>query len=332
MLDSDKFDLAIGIISIVAFPTVIVTIIYNLLPSTRLVELETVFTETEGLLKKNFEAGLLGPQDIAAQFHRRISLLERDIEDVRVESHCATTYIQNVKKMLGGLSRRIFYLCNEVKELRADISTTSARERERLRRSQASASGEEVDRSMSSPGELSTSMASNVASFTSSEHDPNVGNVQAEHGHDMSITASPTPPGTGSLGLENNLSSTACTESLASLATTTLVASSDQSATVADEQNDVAPQPSADHDGGRKLLSPSPRASICRPKRYGDSHSRMRVFARLLRGKPSRAPSSSDSTRGLMLVPSRSLSSIEVAPDGDDAEWEDLAVCQVLPV
>ncbi|KAJ2990121.1 hypothetical protein NUW54_g8572 [Trametes sanguinea] len=142
MLDSERFDLAVGIIGLLSFPIVVGTIIHTQLPCTKLRELEATFAETEGLLHTSFEAGLLGPHDVASQLHTRLDMLKQDVEDARVESHCATTYAQNVKKMLTGLSRRIRSLLGEVKKLRADISTTSAHEKERLRQLRTSATCE----------------------------------------------------------------------------------------------------------------------------------------------------------------------------------------------
>ncbi|KAJ2976266.1 hypothetical protein NUW54_g11595 [Trametes sanguinea] len=112
----------LSVIGLVSVPSILGAMIYNLLPCTRLQELEQLFAETEGMLHKNTEAGLLGTCDMVSGFHRRLGLLRGKIDDARAESHCATTYAQNFKKMLAGLSRRIYSLCGEVKDLRADIS------------------------------------------------------------------------------------------------------------------------------------------------------------------------------------------------------------------
>ncbi|KAJ3017217.1 hypothetical protein NUW54_g638 [Trametes sanguinea] len=138
----DILGLITGIFSILSVPIGVIAFIYNLLPCTRLRELEQIFSETEDMLHKTAEAGLLGSQRTAYEFQTRLEALRASLEDVRVESHCAATYAQNFKKMLAGLSRRIFSLCAQVKMLRADISTTSARERERLRQANTSVTGE----------------------------------------------------------------------------------------------------------------------------------------------------------------------------------------------
>ncbi|KAI9067210.1 hypothetical protein FKP32DRAFT_291957 [Trametes sanguinea] len=104
----DILGLITGIFSILSVPIGVVAIIYNLLSCTRLRELEQIFAETEDMLHKTAEAGLLGPQRTASGFQTRLEALRISLEDVRVESHCAATYAQNFKKMLAGLSRRSF--------------------------------------------------------------------------------------------------------------------------------------------------------------------------------------------------------------------------------
>ncbi|KAI9067212.1 hypothetical protein FKP32DRAFT_291150 [Trametes sanguinea] len=330
-------DTILGVIGLLTIPPAFGALIYNLLPSTRLPDLEQIFSETEGLLQKNTEAGLLGSHDVALGFRSRLELLRTRLEEVQVESHCATTLLQNVKKMLGGLSRCIFYLSNDVKELRADISTTSARERERLRQCQASlARGGETSSTPSSisPAGSSSSAPPTVA-VAPSEGDAYDGKAGAGDVHDACTTTSPStasssttthPPITSSCYPESIVD---CPDSSPECASPALSAlhslSSNTTATPVAEQAGPTAPPSQHPEG-------SPHASCYRHKRSGYSPSRMRVFARIMRGKPNRAPSSSGSARGLMLVPSRTLASIEAVSDGDDAEWEDLAVCHVLPV
>ncbi|KAI9067214.1 hypothetical protein FKP32DRAFT_1588852 [Trametes sanguinea] len=328
-----NLDTAVGIIGILTAPPVLGALIYSLLPCTRLRELEQLFAETEGLLQKNAEAGLLGSCDVAFGFHSRLNLLRERVERVQVESHRATTYIQNLMKMLGGLSRRISNICSDVKELRADISTTTARERERLRQAQntpTQVSCTVEQNSSTPPLPVSEGIASEppVSTATLSEHDCKYGQAEAGHGPD---TGSPNTAPTCSEG-DSAVTSSYITRNLSSASLATPPSPSDQRAVAAGAQSLPAAQSIEDLDGDRRFAASHTRASIHRQKRHGDTLSRMRVFARLVRGRPRRALSSSSSTHSLMLVPSRTLASIELASDGDDAEWEDIAVCQVQTV
>ncbi|OSD01162.1 hypothetical protein PYCCODRAFT_1468852 [Trametes coccinea BRFM310] len=313
MLDSEKFDLAVGIIGLLSFPIAIGTLVHTQLPCTWLRELEAIFAETEGLLHTTFEAGLLGPHDIATQFHTRLYVLKQDVEDVRVESHSATTYAQNIKKMLTGLSRRISSLCGEVKKLRADISTTSARERERLRQSQTE------NPSTCEP-------CTNPATAATEESSPAPSDRSAA---EASTDTERALAGVVAVASINSPLSSNVDSNIVDASSEPSISPSIGTATTTGAPGNLAQRALGDSERGRSLPSPSVRKTVHRHRRYGDSLSRMRVFARLLRGKPSRTAASSDSTRGLMLVSSSTLSSV---PNGDDAEWEDLTDSNVLPV
>ncbi|GBE86768.1 hypothetical protein SCP_1000100 [Sparassis crispa] len=70
-------------------------------------------------------------------FRKRTDLamkrLRRLTEDFRLQSHCAATFFQQCSKMLDGLSWSISRLCTHAKRTRAEILSTTAEERKKLK-------------------------------------------------------------------------------------------------------------------------------------------------------------------------------------------------------
>ncbi|KAH9949302.1 hypothetical protein B0H21DRAFT_882013 [Amylocystis lapponica] len=63
--------------------------------------------ETESLLRDVVEEGLLSDARFVAETRRHLSLIRLQVEDYRLESHCATTFTKQLKGVLSGLSRKI---------------------------------------------------------------------------------------------------------------------------------------------------------------------------------------------------------------------------------
>ncbi|CDO77288.1 hypothetical protein BN946_scf184753.g38 [Trametes cinnabarina] len=329
-------DTIVGIVGLISVPPVIAALIYSQLPCTRLRELEEIFSETEGLLQKNTEAGLLGSHDIVSGFHNRLEQLRGKIEDVRVESHCATTYAQNLKKMLAGLSRRIYSICSEVKKLRAKISTTSARERERLRRAAADTSAEETISlsPSSSPAPPATdapsaNAASGLHACTSSESHA----IEGEAADPAACFASASvlsPPHPSSI--DGTVQTAPATSEPILPPTTERTSSAAENIAFSEERSSLVVYPEERRGARGNLSSTGSHDSNPRSRRYGGSRARVRMLSHYLRGQLGRKHASSSSTRGWLLIPSQTLATIALATDCDDPEWEDIAVRKVLPV
>ncbi|OSD01160.1 hypothetical protein PYCCODRAFT_1459843 [Trametes coccinea BRFM310] len=334
--NNQNLDTVLGVLGLVSVPPVLGALIYNLLPCTRLQELEQIFSETEGMLQKNTEAGLLGTRDMVSGFHRRLEMLRGQIDDARAESHSATTYAQNFKKMLAGLSRRIYSLSGEVKKLRADISTTTARERERLREAQSFIVSQ-ADPSQTSTSGSPLSPLSRSAPLGEDSSSVSLRGTEAINDNARDECASTACQAADAFHPPPHLSnpdsimlaggSTATVDASSQSLVTTAPPSSDSTAFCAGDRGDPVPHSAESLERSRLSSSPSARGSISRHKRYDNGLSRVRVLPRLFRGRPNRARSSSSSTRSLMLVPSRTLEPIGHPSDGDDAEWEDVDVC-----
>ncbi|TBU23698.1 hypothetical protein BD311DRAFT_730853 [Dichomitus squalens] len=102
-------------------------------PETKMKELESILKDTEGLLHSVVEEGLLDPQRDVPHFEYQLTLYRSRAESFR-EQTCivAINWRKVFQAWLQGLSRRIATLCEQVKEIRAEICETSAEARMQL--------------------------------------------------------------------------------------------------------------------------------------------------------------------------------------------------------
>ncbi|CCM03475.1 uncharacterized protein FIBRA_05608 [Fibroporia radiculosa] len=121
-----------GAAGLAATLPMVFTAIHNQLPSAKMKVLDEILSETRSLLTSVAEEGLFSDVTFVASIEHRLSNLQCRAERYREETYCATTLTKQFKEMLTGLSRRISFLCKEVKKIRAVVVTTTARERERL--------------------------------------------------------------------------------------------------------------------------------------------------------------------------------------------------------
>ncbi|KAI1790372.1 hypothetical protein LXA43DRAFT_512133 [Ganoderma leucocontextum] len=111
----------------------VLALVYHQLPSTIFRDLDGTLQETESLLSSSLDRGLIPDSKSALQFMQYAEQLRDRAECVRPEVYRAKTYWQQLKGMVSGLTRKISVLSNDILDLRAEISTTSSRERKRLR-------------------------------------------------------------------------------------------------------------------------------------------------------------------------------------------------------
>ncbi|TFY77015.1 hypothetical protein EWM64_g6996 [Hericium alpestre] len=129
-LDADIWGYITGVLSVLA---VIFQIMRINLPSTKLKKFDTLLQETEDLLHEADEEGLLSGGDFVHQTNETLIGLRTTAQPLRSRVHMAKTIFQECLGVFTGLSVRISLLCSEVKELKADIATTSEKARETLR-------------------------------------------------------------------------------------------------------------------------------------------------------------------------------------------------------
>ncbi|TFY59642.1 hypothetical protein EVG20_g7710 [Dentipellis fragilis] len=98
-------------------------------------ELDGLLTETETLFHDAQEEGLLTSSRFVEQTRESLANFHNNAITIRAQVHSATSLSAQCLEMLKGLSQKISTISKQVKTVRAKISTTSASEKERLRRS-----------------------------------------------------------------------------------------------------------------------------------------------------------------------------------------------------
>ncbi|KAL6300713.1 hypothetical protein BKA93DRAFT_752531 [Sparassis latifolia] len=79
------------------------------------------------------EEGVFRNSPFLERIEHKLSRFRSEAGELRTETHRATTFLLQLKGIITGLSLQIAYLCEEVKQLRATISTTTTEERKKLR-------------------------------------------------------------------------------------------------------------------------------------------------------------------------------------------------------
>lgn len=109
------------------------TMVKRQLPSTKLREFDEVWDKTDALLRSALEEGLFLHTNYISLNLQLLRGIKRKAEDYRASTNAAKTWRQELGQMRQGPSKKIAALRAEVVDIRADVSTTSAQERERLR-------------------------------------------------------------------------------------------------------------------------------------------------------------------------------------------------------
>ncbi|KAI9458230.1 hypothetical protein HD554DRAFT_2140266 [Boletus coccyginus] len=126
-LYSNIFGFVVGGISLLGF---IVTVFRPHLPSNKIKTLETLLHETEDIFNEAMEARLLIHEFIERTEHR-LTVLKEHTRSLRIRVYNATTLRQDYMELLRGTSKVIGRTYQSVKNLRAEI-VTSSEERRRI--------------------------------------------------------------------------------------------------------------------------------------------------------------------------------------------------------
>ncbi|GBE86771.1 hypothetical protein SCP_1000130 [Sparassis crispa] len=128
----DILGLIFGVLGFLSSIPVFYAIVSSQLPSQKLKELDEVLVETEHIWRNTVREGLFAGKPFEEKTNLVLSMQRCQAENLRLQAHRATSFFQEFKAMLRGLSWSISYLCLKVKDTRADISSTTAEERKRI--------------------------------------------------------------------------------------------------------------------------------------------------------------------------------------------------------
>ncbi|KAI0944015.1 hypothetical protein AcV7_001950 [Taiwanofungus camphoratus] len=129
----DIWGIVAGVLGTLSLIPMLASIVNDQLPSTKLMVLEETLLDTESLLRSVSEEGLFSNSNFISETGHRLLFFHSTAEEYRTATYCATTFMKQLKEMMKGLSAKISLLCMEVKKVRANISSTSSKQRERLR-------------------------------------------------------------------------------------------------------------------------------------------------------------------------------------------------------
>ncbi|GBE85435.1 predicted protein [Sparassis crispa] len=128
----NTFGFVASILSVAALLGPVFGVIYFYLPSRRQKYLDELLCETEGLWRTAVEEGLFTGSPFMKKTEQTLAHYRSQASHLRVRTYYATTLYRQVKGTVTGLSLKLVYLCREVTELRATITTTTTEERKRL--------------------------------------------------------------------------------------------------------------------------------------------------------------------------------------------------------
>ncbi|KAH9949300.1 hypothetical protein B0H21DRAFT_729538 [Amylocystis lapponica] len=128
----DIWGIVTGAIGTLGLLPVFYALVVSQFPSAKIVALDEMLSDTECLFRTATEECLLKDSSFVSQTRNQLTQMRTVTESLRLESHCATTFLKQFGHLLSGMSWRISILCHEVKELRASVAATSSAERKRL--------------------------------------------------------------------------------------------------------------------------------------------------------------------------------------------------------
>ncbi|KAH7887370.1 hypothetical protein F5I97DRAFT_1925826 [Phlebopus sp. FC_14] len=187
-MDDNAFSIYSNVFGIVVGSVSLITLAFGLhmhFPSKKIKYLESVLDETEKLFQSALEDGLLPQHKFTSWVEARLYQLREDTMLLRPRAYRATTWVQDCKELLKGLSLAIGKVCYQVRELRAEIITSSEAQRRNLsaRRNAATSSASSSSHVISPVG--SNSMMDRTNSSASSIAAPeSVESTIAESSHD----------------------------------------------------------------------------------------------------------------------------------------------------
>ncbi|TFK46939.1 hypothetical protein OE88DRAFT_1637265, partial [Heliocybe sulcata] len=114
----DVWGYIIGAVSLVAL---VAAAVRKYLPSVRMKELQGVLADMNMILSRAIEAGYLPDPAFIARVQQDIEVLDRERDDLRERTLCATTFFKECREGVLGLSREIGVCMDRAKELRATV-------------------------------------------------------------------------------------------------------------------------------------------------------------------------------------------------------------------
>ncbi|CCM01523.1 uncharacterized protein FIBRA_03579 [Fibroporia radiculosa] len=130
--DYNIFGAVTGALGTMGLVQILWVVIKSQLPSSKLKVFDQTFEETESLLRLVSEEGIFVNSDYIAVTRRDLIRIRARSEKYRNATYCATTFWKQLKGIVTGLSRKISVLCDEVVEVRANISSTTEETRNKL--------------------------------------------------------------------------------------------------------------------------------------------------------------------------------------------------------
>ncbi|KAI0684918.1 hypothetical protein C8T65DRAFT_680878 [Cerioporus squamosus] len=125
------WNIVLGVLSIALAIQTVWRLLKKKLPSKRVRRMYKLLDDADALLISCGEEGLVHGKK-AEGFRRNLARLRQFAAEVRLEANTAKSYPEDFANMLKGLTERIDDICQEAVDIRANISTSSMRERERL--------------------------------------------------------------------------------------------------------------------------------------------------------------------------------------------------------
>ncbi|KAI0351970.1 hypothetical protein OH77DRAFT_1428998 [Trametes cingulata] len=130
-----RWELFVGIVGVLTAIPVLVHLFISQLPSRKLPGLFKTLEEADAVFEDSIEEGLLKEHHIT-EFRALLGGLHSRANEVRAQVHAARDCLEDIVNWAKGLTSKINQLNDDVKEVRADISTTSTREREERERAE----------------------------------------------------------------------------------------------------------------------------------------------------------------------------------------------------
>ncbi|KIJ57762.1 hypothetical protein HYDPIDRAFT_44786 [Hydnomerulius pinastri MD-312] len=135
-MDSSAFSFYSNVFGFIAggvsLAGLLITVCRSHLPSNKIKTLEALLEDTEKTFLKAVEDGLLKEPQFNQSVEKHLAELKEDTAVFRSRAYCVTNLRQDYMEFFKGLSTAIGFACQGVRELRAEVISTSERERRKL--------------------------------------------------------------------------------------------------------------------------------------------------------------------------------------------------------
>ncbi|KAH7887476.1 hypothetical protein F5I97DRAFT_1860737 [Phlebopus sp. FC_14] len=133
-MDDNAFSIYSNVFGIFVGSVSLITLAFGFcmhLPSNRIKHLDALLDETDKIFRSALEEGLL-PQQKSESIEDHLSDCRERTMDLRSRVLCVTTWFQDCKELVMGVSADIGKTCYELRKLRAEIITSSEAQRRNL--------------------------------------------------------------------------------------------------------------------------------------------------------------------------------------------------------